>query len=103
MSRSNKKGPYVAPHIFDQFCQQGPLKKKTIFKIWSRSTTILSNMVGHTFAIYNGRQHIPLFVTEQCVGHKFGEFAPTRTFYSHTNKDKKGKQHGGKGSTKKVR
>ena len=66
--------------------------KKDIVQTWSRSSTILPNMIGHTFAVYNGRQHLPVFVSDQMIGHKLGEFAPTRTFRSHVKKDKKGKR-----------
>ena len=66
--------------------------EKNTIKMWSRSTTILPNMIGHTLAVYNGQQHLPVFVTDQMIGHKLGEFAPTRTFRSHVKKDKKGKR-----------
>ena len=89
MSRSLKKGPFVASHLFDQVEVMNSQGKKDIIKTWSRSTTILPNMIGHTFAVYNGRQHLPVFVTDQMVGHKLGEFSPTRTFRSHIKKDKK--------------
>jgi small subunit ribosomal protein S19 len=66
--------------------------KKEIIKTWSRSTTVLPSMLGHSFNVYNGQKHIPVFITEQMIGHKLGEFAPTRTFRSHVKKDKKGKR-----------
>ena len=66
--------------------------QKDTIKTWSRSTTILPNMIGHTFAVYNGQQHLPVFVSDQMIGHKLGEFAPSRTFRSHVKKDKKGKR-----------
>jgi small subunit ribosomal protein S19 len=66
--------------------------KKDAIKTWARSSTILPTMIGHTFAVYNGRQHLPVFVTDQMVGHKLGEFSPTRTFRSHIKKDKKSKR-----------
>jgi small subunit ribosomal protein S19 len=66
--------------------------KKDSIKTWSRSSTILPTMIGHTFSVYNGQQHVPVFVTDQMVGHKLGEFSPTRTFRSHIKKDKKSKR-----------
>ena len=92
MSRSLKKGPYVASYLLDQVEAMNSQGKKDIIKTWSRSTTILPYMIGHTFAVYNGRQHLPVFVSDQMVGHKLGEFSPTRTFRSHVKKDKKGKR-----------
>ena len=92
MSRSLKKGPYVASYLLDQVEAMNSQGKKDIIKTRSRSTTILPNMIGHTFAVYNGRQHLPVFVSDQMVGHKLGEFSPTRTFRSHIKKDKKGKR-----------
>jgi len=89
MSRSLKKGPFVASHVIEQIEQMSSSGKKDIIKTWSRSTTILPSMIGHTFAVYNGRQHIPVFVSDQMIGHKLGEFSPTRTFRSHVKKDKK--------------
>jgi small subunit ribosomal protein S19 len=92
MTRSLKKGPFVASYLLEQVEAMNLAGKKDIIKTWSRSTTILTNMIGHTFAVYNGRQHLPVFVTDQMVGHKLGEFSPTRTFRSHIKKDKKGKR-----------
>ena len=92
MSRSLKKGPFVASYVFDQVEAMNSQGKKDIIKTWSRSTTILPNMIGHTFAVYNGQQHLPVFVSDQMIGHKLGEFAPSRTFRSHVKKDKKGKR-----------
>ena len=92
MSRSLKKGPYVASYLLDQVESMNSQGKKDIIKTWSRSTTILPNMIGHTFGVYNGHQHLPVFVSDQMIGHKLGEFAPTRTFRSHVKKDKKGKR-----------
>jgi small subunit ribosomal protein S19 len=90
MSRSLKKGPFVAFQILKRI-QDGKGKEETI-KTWSRSSTIIPNMIGYTFAVYNGRQHVPVFVTDQMVGHKLGEFSPTRTFRSHIKKDKRAKR-----------
>jgi small subunit ribosomal protein S19 len=91
MSRSLKKVPFVFYKILLELEQMTDSKKTTIVT-WSRSSTILPTMVGHTFGVYNGRQHVPVFVTDQMVGHKLGEFAPTRTFRSHVAKDKKGQR-----------
>ena len=92
MARSLKKGPFVASHVFEQVEQMNESGKKDIIKTWSRSTTILRNMMVNTLAGYNGQQHLPVFVSDQMIGHKLGEFAPTRTFRSHVKKDKKGKR-----------
>jgi small subunit ribosomal protein S19 len=92
MARSLKKGPFVAAALLEQVEAMNTKGKKDIIKTWSRSTTILPNMIGHTFAVYNGCQHLPVFVSDQMVGHKLGEFSPTRTFRSHIKKDKKGKR-----------
>ena len=92
MTRSLKKGPFVASHVMDRVKEMNVSGKKEIIKIWSRSTTILPDMIGHTFGVYNGRQHLPVFVTDQMIGHKLGEFSPTRTFRSHLKKDKKSKR-----------
>jgi small subunit ribosomal protein S19 len=92
MSRSLKKGPFVAAQIVEQIEQMNVSGKKDVIQTWSRSSTILPSMIGHTFAVYNGRQHVPVFVTDQMVGHKLGEFSPTRTFRSHIKKDKKSKR-----------
>lgn len=92
MARSSKKGPFVASYIFDQVESLNSRGERTIIKTWSRSTTILPSMIGHTFAVYNGRQHLPVFISDQMVGHKLGEFSPTRKFKSHIKKDKKRKK-----------
>ncbi len=89
MSRSLKKGPFIAYHLLHKIIRQNLLKNKDTIKTWSRSSTILPNMIGHTIAIYNGKTHIPIFISNQFVGHKLGEFAPTRTFRSHIKTDKK--------------
>ena len=92
MSRSIKKGPFVASHLLKKINGQNATNNKDTIKTWSRSSTILPSMVGHTVAVYNGKQHVPVFVTDQMVGHKLGEFSPTRTFRSHIKKDKKSKR-----------
>ena len=92
MTRSLKKGPFVASEVLDKLEQMNASGKKDTMTTWALSSTILPTMIGHTFAVYNGRQHVPVFVTDQMVGHKLGEFAPTRTFRSHIKKDKKAKR-----------
>ena len=92
MTRSLKKGPFVASYIMEEVEAMNASGKKDTIQTWSRTSTILPNMIGHTFAVYNGRQHVPVFVTDQMVGHKLGEFSPTRTFRSHIKKDKKSKR-----------
>ncbi|MBQ3886498.1 MAG: 30S ribosomal protein S19 [Acutalibacteraceae bacterium] len=83
MSRSVKKGPYVQPVLLKRVQQMNELGEKKILKTWSRSSTIYPEFVGHTFAVHDGRKHVPVYVTEDMVGHKLGEFAPTRTFKGH--------------------
>ena len=92
MTRSLKKGPFVASYVMEKVEAMNASGKKDTIQTWSRTSTILPNMIGHTFAVYNGKQHVPVFVTDQMVGHKLGEFAPTRTFRSHVKKDKKSKR-----------
>ena len=83
MSRSTKKGPYVQPVLLKRVIEMNEAGEKRILKTWSRSSTIFPEFVGHTFAVHDGRKHVPLYVTEDMVGHKLGEFAPTRTFKGH--------------------
>lgn len=92
MSRSSKKGPFVEFSTFVKVKKLNVDRKKKTIKTWSRATTILPNMIGHTFGVYNGRQHLPVFISDDMVGHKLGEFSPTRKFRSHIKKDKKGKR-----------
>jgi small subunit ribosomal protein S19 len=92
MSRSLKKGPFVADSLLKKIERLNANNKKEVIKSWSRSSTILPLMVGHTIAVHNGRQHIPVFISDQMVGHKLGEFAPTRTFRGHAKGDKKGRR-----------
>ena len=94
MPRSIKKGPFVDTHVQKKVEEANRTKSKKVIKTWSRRSTIIPECVGLTFAVHNGRKFIPLFVTEDMVGHKFGEFAPTRTFYGHSG-DKKAKVGGG--------
>ncbi len=89
MGRSLKKGPFVADHLLKKIDKLNDTNKKEVIKTWSRASTILPMMVGHTIAVHNGKQHVPVFVSDQMVGHKLGEFAPTRTFRGHS-KDRKG-------------
>ncbi|MCG9892632.1 MAG: 30S ribosomal protein S19 [Thermosynechococcaceae cyanobacterium MS004] len=89
MGRSLKKGPFVADHLLKKVETLNSRGDKQVIKTWSRASTIIPQMIGHTIAVHNGRQHVPVFVSEQMVGHKLGEFAPTRTFRSHSKSDKK--------------
>ena len=89
MGRSLKKGPFVADSLLRKVEKLNAAGEKPVIKTWSRASTILPKMIGHTIAVHNGKAHVPVFVTEQMVGHKLGEFAPTRTFKGHI-KDKKG-------------
>ena len=84
MSRSNKKGPFVQPKLLKRVKEMNERGEKRILKTWSRSSTIFPDFVGHTFAVHDGRKHVPVYVTEDMVGHKLGEFAPTRTFKGHS-------------------
>ena len=92
MGRSLRKGPFVAYHLLKKVNEMNDTDNKAVIQTWSRASTIIPSMVGHTIAVYNGKQHIPIFISETIVGHKLGEFAPTRTFRSHVKKDKKGKR-----------
>lgn len=92
MSRSLKKGPYVDPKLLNKVEKMNVAKSRQVIRTWSRASTIFPQMVGHTIAVYDGRRHIPIYVTENMVGHKLGEFAPTRTFRGHVGKaEKKGR------------
>ena len=83
MSRSLKKGPYVQPVLLKRVQEMNNAGEKKVLKTWSRSSTIFPDFVEHTFAVHDGRKHVPVYVTEDMVGHKLGEFAPTRTFKGH--------------------
>ena len=89
MSRSIKKGPFADASLLKKVDAQADADKKQVIKTWSRRSTIFPDFIGHTFAVYDGRKHVPVFVTEDMVGHKLGEFAPTRTFKGHVADDKK--------------
>jgi len=91
MSRSLKKGPFVQTRLLERIHKMNEAGEKKVIKTWSRSSTIFPEMVGHTIAVHDGRKHVPVYVTESMVGHKLGEFAPTRTFRGHAA-DKKGKR-----------
>ena len=92
MARSLKKAPFVADHLLQKGERLNTQGDKKVIKTWSRASTIVPVMIGHTIAVHNGREHIPVFITDQMVGHKLGEFAPTRTFRGHVKKDKKSKR-----------
>ena len=83
MGRSIKKGPFVQPVLLKRVREMNEAGEKRVLKTWSRSSTIFPEFVGHTFAVHDGRKHVPVYVTEDMVGHKLGEFAPTRTFKGH--------------------
>ncbi|NCF66172.1 MAG: 30S ribosomal protein S19 [Chloroflexi bacterium] len=86
MSRSLKKGPYVDPKLMRKIDRLNETKGRQVVRTWSRASTIFPQMVGHTIAVYDGRRHIPIYITENMVGHKLGEFAPTRTFRGHISR-----------------
>ena len=92
MSRSLKKGPFIAYHVLKKVDKMNDMGKKDVITTWSRSSTILPNMVGCTIAVYNGKQHVPVFISDQFVGHKLGEFVSTRNFKTHIKTDRKGKR-----------
>jgi small subunit ribosomal protein S19 len=92
MSRSLSKGPFISSKLSQKVDALNASGKKDILKTWSRSSTILPSMVGHTIAVYNGKQHVPVYINDQMVGHKLGEFSPTRNFRSHVKSDKKAKR-----------
>ena len=83
MSRSLKKGPFVEAKLFGKIAQMNEKGEKQVVKTWSRASTIFPDFVGHTIAVHDGRKHVPVYITEDMVGHKLGEFAPTRTFRGH--------------------
>jgi small subunit ribosomal protein S19 len=93
MSRSSKKGPYVDIRLLERVEDMNRASEKRVLRTWSRDSTIFPQMIGHTIAVHDGRRHVPVYVTENMVGHKLGEFAPTRLFRSHGGKkaDKRGK------------
>ena len=88
MSRSIKKGPYVSERLLKKIQEMNASGAKQVLKTWSRSSTIFPDMVGYTIAVHDGRKHVPVYITEDMVGHKLGEFAPTRTFRGHSGSEK---------------
>jgi small subunit ribosomal protein S19 len=92
MPRSLKKGPFVDDHLLKKVDAQNAADKKTVIKTWSRRSMILPSFIGHTIAVHDGRKHVPVFITDAMVGHKLGEFAPTRTFRGHEKDDRKAKR-----------
>jgi small subunit ribosomal protein S19 len=88
MGRSIKKGPFVQPKLLKRVREMNQDGKKTVLRTWSRASTIFPDFVGHTFAVHDGRKHVPVYVTEDMVGHKLGEFAPTRTYRGHAGAKK---------------
>ncbi len=88
MGRSLKKGPYIAPKLLGKIQEMNEKNEKRVIKSWSRASTIFPEMVGHTIAIHDGRRHVPIYITESMVGHKLGEFAPTRTFRGHAGQER---------------
>jgi len=88
MSRSLKKGPFIEPKLLKKVEQMNDKREKKVLRTWSRRSTIFPQMVGHTIAVHDGRRHVPIYVTENMVGHKLGEFAPTRTYRGHLQEKK---------------
>lgn len=86
MSRSSKKGPYVDPKLLKKVEKLNEMNQKRVIKTWARSSVVSPDFVGHTFGVHNGKSHIPVFITEEMVGHRLGEFAPTRKFRAHGGK-----------------
>nr|WIA67596.1 ribosomal protein S19 [Apopellia endiviifolia]WIA67684.1 ribosomal protein S19 [Apopellia endiviifolia]WIA67860.1 ribosomal protein S19 [Apopellia endiviifolia] len=92
MTRSIKKGPFVADHLLKRIEKLNLKREKKIVITWSRASTIVPTMIGHTIAVHNGQEHLPIYVTDRMVGHKLGEFALTRTFRGHAKNDKKSRR-----------
>ena len=92
MSRSIKKGPFADEHLLKKVDELNEKNEKKVIKTWSRRSTIFPEFVSHTIAVHDGRKHVPVYITEDMVGHKLGEFAPTRTYRGHVNDDKKSKR-----------
>lgn len=88
MSRSTKKGPYIEERLLSKVEAMNSAGQKKVLKTWSRDSTIFPQMLGHTLGVYDGRRHVPVYVTENMVGHKLGEFAPTRTYKGHAGNEK---------------
>ncbi len=92
MPRSLKKGPFVDDHLFPTVVRQNEAGSKNVIRTWSRRSMIVPAMLGHTIAVHDGRKHVPVFVSESMVGHKLGEFAPTRTYRGHVKDDRKSRR-----------
>lgn len=92
MGRSLKKGPFCDEHLMKKIKQLNETGKKKVIQTWSRRSTIFPEFIGHTIAVHDGRKHVPVYITEDMVGHKLGEFAPTRTYYGHSKEDKKARK-----------
>jgi small subunit ribosomal protein S19 len=92
MSFSQKRVPFVAEHLLKKILTSKVQRKKKVITTWSRSSTIIPIMIGYTIAVHNGREHLPVFITDRMVGHKLGEFSPTRTYRGHVKKNKKSKR-----------
>ena len=90
MARSTSKGPFIDGHLLKKVEEQNKTNDKKVIKTWSRRSTIFPEFIGHTVAVHNGKKFVPVYVTENMVGHKFGEFSPTRTFKGHTQKSNEG-------------
>ena len=88
MSRSLKKGPFIDPKLLKRVEQMNQTGEKRVLKTWSRASVVFPQMVGHTIAVHDGRRHVPIYITENMVGHRLGEFAPTRTYRGHSTKEK---------------
>ena len=92
MSRSSKKGPFVEERLLARIQKMNDSGSKNMIRTWSRTSTVFPDMVGHTIAVHDGRKHVPVFISEQMVGHKLGEFAPTRTFRGHIKDDRRSRR-----------
>jgi small subunit ribosomal protein S19 len=92
MPRSLKKGPFVDDHLLKKVDALNESNRKSVIRTWSRRSTIIPDMIGHTLAVHDGRKHVPVFVSESMVGHKLGEFAPTRTFRGHVKEDRRSRR-----------
>jgi small subunit ribosomal protein S19 len=92
MSRSSKKGPFVEERLMSRIEEMNTSGSKRMIRTWSRTSTVFPEMVGHTIAVHDGRKHVPVFISEQMVGHKLGEFAPTRTYRGHVKDDRKSRR-----------
>lgn len=95
MARSVKKGPFVDQHLMKKVLEMKKTKENRVIQTWSRRSTVFPEFIGHTIAVHNGREHVPVYITEDMVGHKLGEFAPTRTFRGHAG-DRKAQKKGAK-------